>query len=148
QLRLAKVAGIILAYPDLKLEIDGFTDNTGTPQYNQTLSDKRAESVKKFLVGQGVAQDAVTTKGYGETNPVASNRTASGRQQNRRVELVVSGAAIGGTAAPGSQQPGGSAAPVTGSAQNTGSAQGNGSAQGTGAAQGTGTVQGNGSPQA
>lgn len=118
QLRLAKVAGIILAYPDLKLEIDGFTDNTGTPQYNQTLSDKRAESVKNFLVGQGVASDAVTTKGYGESNPVASNRTASGRQQNRRVELVVSGAAIGGSAAagaPGLQQPGGSAAPVNGS---------------------------------
>src|SRR6185437_11901418 len=140
-----KVAGIILAYPDLKLEIDGFTDNTGTPQYNQTLSDKRAESVKKFLVSQGVASDAFTTKGYGESNPVASNRTASGRQQNRRVELVVSGAAIGGTAAPGApgqQQPGGSAAPGVGSAQNTGSAQGNGSAQGTGAAQGTGVTQG------
>jgi outer membrane protein OmpA-like peptidoglycan-associated protein len=140
QLRLAKVAGIILAYPDLKLEIDGFTDNTGTPQYNQTLSDKRAESVKNFLVGQGVAPDAVTTKCYGESNPVASNRTASGRQQNRRVELVVSGAAIGGTAAPGApgqQQPGAAAAPSVGSAPGNGSAQGNGSTQGTGAAQGT-----------
>jgi hypothetical protein len=101
QLRLAKVAGIILAYPDLKLEIDGFTDNTGTPQYNQTLSDKRAEAVKNFLVSQGVAPDAVTTKGYGESNPVASNATASGRQMNRRVELVVSGSAIGSNVAPG-----------------------------------------------
>jgi len=139
QLRLAKVAGIILAYPDLKLEIDGFTDNTGTPQYNQTLSDKRAESVKNFLVSQGVGADAVTTKGYGESNPVASNGTAAGRQQNRRVELVVSGAAIGGSAAPGApgaQQPAGSAATSSGSTQSpapvtAGSpAPGNGSAQG------------------
>lgn len=105
KLRLAKVAGIILAYPDLKLEIDGFTDNTGTPQYNQTLSDKRAETVKNFLVGQGVGPDAVTTKGLGESNPVASNATASGRQMNRRVELVVSGAAIGSNVGAGSATP-------------------------------------------
>jgi outer membrane protein OmpA-like peptidoglycan-associated protein len=134
QLRLAKVAGIILAYPDLKLEIDGFTDNTGTPQYNQTLSDKRAESVKNFLVSQGVSSDAVSTRGYGESNPVASNRTASGRQQNRRVELVVSGAAIGGgvtPGAPGQQQPGAAAAPINGAAQGTGAAVGTGAAQGT-----------------
>ena len=95
KLRLAKVSGIILAYPDLKLEIDGFTDNKGTPQYNMTLSDKRAKAVRDFLVAQGVGTDAVTTKGFGESNPVASNATAAGRQQNRRVELVVSGNAIG-----------------------------------------------------
>jgi outer membrane protein OmpA-like peptidoglycan-associated protein len=95
KLRLAKVSGIILAYPDLKLEIDGFTDNKGTPQYNMTLSDKRAKAVRDFLVGQGVGTDAVTTKGFGESNPVATNATAAGRQQNRRVELVVSGSAIG-----------------------------------------------------
>lgn len=95
KLRLAKVSGIILAYPDLKLEIDGFTDNKGTPQYNMTLSDKRAKAVSDFLVAQGVGTDAVTTKGFGESNPVASNATAAGRQQNRRVELVVSGNAIG-----------------------------------------------------
>jgi outer membrane protein OmpA-like peptidoglycan-associated protein len=103
KLRLAKVSGIILAYPDLKLEIDGFTDNKGTPQYNMTLSDKRAKAVRDFLVAQGVGTDAVTTKGFGESNPVASNATAAGRQQNRRVELVVSGSAIGsGTGAQGS----------------------------------------------
>jgi len=103
KLRLAKVSGIILAYPDLKLEIDGFTDNKGTPQYNMTLSDKRAKAVRDFLVAQGVGTDAVTTKGFGESNPVATNATAAGRQQNRRVELVVSGSAIGsGTGAPGS----------------------------------------------
>jgi outer membrane protein OmpA-like peptidoglycan-associated protein len=102
KLRLAKVSGIILAYPDLKLEIDGFTDNKGTPQYNMTLSDKRAKAVRDFLVAQGVGTDAVTTKGFGESNPVASNATAAGRQQNRRVELVVSGSAIGtSTGAPG-----------------------------------------------
>jgi outer membrane protein OmpA-like peptidoglycan-associated protein len=103
QLRLAKVSGIIMAYPDLKLEIDGFTDNKGTPQYNMTLSDKRAKAVRDFLVSQGVSTDAVTTKGFGESNPVATNATAAGRQQNRRVELVVSGSSIGnGTGAPGS----------------------------------------------
>lgn len=103
QLRLAKVSGIIMAYPDLKLEIDGFTDNKGTPQYNMTLSDKRAKAVRDFLVSQGVSTDAVTTKGFGESNPVATNATAAGRQQNRRVELVVSGSSIGsGAGAPGS----------------------------------------------
>jgi outer membrane protein OmpA-like peptidoglycan-associated protein len=95
KLRLAKVSGIIMAYPDLKLEIDGFTDNKGTPQYNMTLSDKRAKAVRDFLVSQGVSTDAVTTKGFGESNPVATNATAAGRQQNRRVELVVSGSSIG-----------------------------------------------------
>ncbi|HEX4602466.1 MAG TPA: OmpA family protein [Candidatus Angelobacter sp.] len=95
KLRLAKVSGIILAYPDLKLEIDGFTDNKGTPAYNMGLSEKRAKAVRDFLVAQGVGADAVNTKGFGESNPVASNATASGRQQNRRVELVVSGSAIG-----------------------------------------------------
>ena len=98
KLRLAKVSGIILAYPDLKLEIDGFTDNKGTPEYNIGLSEKRAKTVRDFLVTQGVGPDTVNTRGYGESNPVASNTTASGRQQNRRVELVVSGDAIGSTA--------------------------------------------------
>ena len=98
KLRLAKVSGIILAYPDLKLEIDGFTDNKGTPEYNMGLSERRAKTVRDFLVTQGVGSDTVNTRGYGESNPVASNTTASGRQQNRRVELVVSGNAIGSTA--------------------------------------------------
>jgi outer membrane protein OmpA-like peptidoglycan-associated protein len=101
KLRLAKVAGIILAYPDLKLEIDGFTDNTGSQQYNQTLSDKRAKTVADFLTSQGVSSDAVITRGFGPSNPVASNATASGRQMNRRVELVVSGTAIGTNVGPG-----------------------------------------------
>jgi outer membrane protein OmpA-like peptidoglycan-associated protein len=100
QLRLAKVAGIILAYPDLKLEIDGFTDSTGTVQYNQTLSDKRAKSVNDFLVAQGVPAANIISRGFGPANPVASNSTAAGRQMNRRVELVVSGTAIGTNIAP------------------------------------------------
>jgi outer membrane protein OmpA-like peptidoglycan-associated protein len=122
KLRLAKVSGIILAYPDLKLEIDGFTDNKGTPQYNMTLSDKRAKAVRDFLVGQGVGTDAVTTRGLGESNPVASNATAAGRQQNRRVELVVSGSAIGSsTGAPGSSigTTPGSTGGVSGAAQSS-----------------------------
>jgi outer membrane protein OmpA-like peptidoglycan-associated protein len=127
QLRLAKVSGIIMAYPDLKLEIDGFTDNKGTPQYNMALSDKRAKAVRDFLVSQGVATDAVTTKGFGESNPVATNATAAGRQQNRRVELVVSGSSIGGsTGALGSTigtTPGasGSSGGVSGAAQSNSS---------------------------
>ncbi len=142
KLRLAKVAGIILAYPDLKLEIDGFTDNTGSPTYNQTLSDKRAETVKNFLAAQGVSSNNIVTRGYGESNPVASNSTAAGRQMNRRVELVVSGTAIGtninssttttttttgtpaGTSAPAqsTQAPGASATGAVGSSGIAGSA--------------------------
>jgi outer membrane protein OmpA-like peptidoglycan-associated protein len=102
KLRLAKVSGIILAYPDLKLEIDGFTDNKGTPEYNVGLSEKRAKAVRDFLVSQGVSPDAVNTRGFGESNPVASNATPAGRQQNRRVELVVSGNAIGSNIGAGS----------------------------------------------
>jgi hypothetical protein len=120
KLRLAKVSGIILAYPDLKLEIDGFTDNKGTPQYNMTLSDKRAKAVRDFLVAQGVGSDAVNTKGFGDSNPVASNATAAGRQQNRRVELVVSGNAIGsstGTAGSAIGTTPGSAGGVSGATQ-------------------------------
>jgi hypothetical protein len=128
KLRLAKVSGIILAYPDLKLEIDGFTDNKGTPQYNMTLSDKRAKAVRDFLVAQGVGADAVTTKGFGESNPVATNATAAGRQQNRRVELVVSGSAIGSNGATGSTigtSPGasGSSGGVSGATQTNPSSQ-------------------------
>ncbi len=100
QLRLARVAGIILAYPDLKLEIDGYTDSTGTPEFNQKLSDKRAATVRDFLVSQGLSSGNVSARGYGESDPVASNKTAAGRQQNRRVELVVSGTAIGQNIAP------------------------------------------------
>ena len=102
KLRLAKVAGIILAYPDLRLEIDGFTDNTGSPGYNQALSEKRAAAVQNFLVSQGVTANNVTIKGFGQQNPVSTNATAAGRQMNRRVEVVVSGTAIGRSITPDS----------------------------------------------
>jgi outer membrane protein OmpA-like peptidoglycan-associated protein len=98
QVRLAKVSGIILAYPDLKLEVDGYTDSTGTPAFNMGLSERRAAAVRHFLISQGVPAVNVTERGFGEDNPVASNRTAAGRQMNRRVEMVVSGEAIGSNA--------------------------------------------------
>jgi outer membrane protein OmpA-like peptidoglycan-associated protein len=96
--KLAKVAGILLAYPTLNIEVGGYTDNVGSDQLNQTLSENRASSVRDYLVQQGVATDSVTAKGFGNTMPVASNDNSAGRQQNRRVELVVSGDAIGNTA--------------------------------------------------
>lgn len=95
RVRLAKVAGIIDAYPDLKLEIDGYTDSTGSPDFNRELSRQRADTVRTFLVSQGVPDANILTHGFGQDDPIASNQTASGRQLNRRVELVVSGNAIG-----------------------------------------------------
>jgi outer membrane protein OmpA-like peptidoglycan-associated protein len=96
--KLAKVAGILIAYPGLNIEIDGYTDNVGGDEMNQKLSENRADSVRSYLVEQGVATNSVSAKGYGNTLPVASNDTSSGRQENRRVELVVSGDAIGSPA--------------------------------------------------
>jgi outer membrane protein OmpA-like peptidoglycan-associated protein len=92
---LAKVAGILLAYPDLRLEVDGHTDSVGSDAYNQQLSEKRAAAVRDYLVQQGISIPSVTVMGFGKMQPVASNATAAGRQQNRRVELVVSGEVIG-----------------------------------------------------
>ncbi|MCW5982982.1 MAG: OmpA family protein [Bryobacteraceae bacterium] len=89
--RLAKVAGILLAYPGLDVAVEGHTDSTGSHQYNQRLSEQRAQSVRDYLAQQGVPSASVTAKGFGKTMPVATNDTAAGRQQNRRVELVVSG---------------------------------------------------------
>jgi len=96
--RLAKVAGILIAYPDIRVEIDGYTDSTGSDAFNMQLSEQRSESVRSYLSSQGVSQNVITTQGFGESNPIASNDTASGRQQNRRVELVVSGESIGAQA--------------------------------------------------
>jgi len=96
--KLAKISGIVLAHPGLTLQIEGHTDSVGSDEYNQQLSDRRAGSVQEFLVQQGVAAGTVTAVGFGKMEPVASNDTAEGRQQNRRVELVVNGAGIGTTA--------------------------------------------------
>jgi len=93
--KLAKVAGILLAYPGLNIEVGGYTDNVGGDGMNQTLSENRAGSVRDYLVQQGVATGSVSARGFGNTSPVASNGNSSGRQQNRRVELLVSGEAIG-----------------------------------------------------
>jgi outer membrane protein OmpA-like peptidoglycan-associated protein len=93
--KLAKISGIILSHPGLRLEVDGYTDSIGSDAYNMKLSDERADAVRGYLTGQGIASDNVTAKGFGKENPVATNDTAAGRQQNRRVELVVSGEIIG-----------------------------------------------------
>jgi outer membrane protein OmpA-like peptidoglycan-associated protein len=93
--KLAKVAGILLAYPGLNIEVGGYTDNVGGDAMNQTLSENRASSVRDYLVNQGVANNSVSAKGFGNSLPVATNENSTGRQQNRRVELLVSGEAIG-----------------------------------------------------
>jgi outer membrane protein OmpA-like peptidoglycan-associated protein len=92
--KLAKLAGIVLAHPGLNLEIDGYTDSVGSDEFNQTLSEERANAVRDYLTREGVPSDSVTAKGFGKTNPIAANDTARGRERNRRVELVVSGDAI------------------------------------------------------
>jgi len=117
---LAKLSGIVLSHPGLKLAIDGYTDSVGSDAFNQTLSEKRAEGVRDYLVQQGLDADSVMAQGFGKANPVATNSTAAGRQQNRRVEIIVSGEVIGtqigapAAAAPTSAAPGaaGSAAPT------------------------------------
>ena len=93
--KLAKVAGILLAYPGLNIAVGGYTDNVGGDEMNQTLSENRAGSVRDYLVRQGVATNSVSSRGFGNSLPVASNGNSAGRQQNRRVELLVSGEAIG-----------------------------------------------------
>ncbi|GAC1638004.1 MAG: hypothetical protein NVS9B14_18250 [Candidatus Acidiferrum sp.] len=93
--KLAKISGIVLAYPTLKLAIEGNTDSVGTELFNQELSERRAEGVRSYLTQQGVPENSTTASGFGKTRPIASNDTAEGRQQNRRVELIVSGEVIG-----------------------------------------------------
>jgi len=93
--KLAKVAGIISGHPGLRLAVEGYTDSVGGDDYNQRLSEQRGASVRDYLTSEGMAAGSVTSQGFGKTQPVASNDTASGRQQNRRVELVVSGEIIG-----------------------------------------------------
>jgi outer membrane protein OmpA-like peptidoglycan-associated protein len=94
-LALAKLSGVILAHPGLKLRIEGYTDSTGSDATNLKLSEQRAGAVRLFLIQQGLSPDSVTSMGMGSADPVASNDTSAGRQQNRRVEIIVSGEAIG-----------------------------------------------------
>lgn len=92
--KLARISGILLAHPGLKIDVEGHTDSVGSDEFNQKLSEQRAESVRNYLVESGVSADSIVSRGFGKTRPVASNDDAQGRQQNRRVEIVVSGEAI------------------------------------------------------
>jgi outer membrane protein OmpA-like peptidoglycan-associated protein len=93
--KLAKIAGILLAHPSLRLEVEGHTDSVGGDDYNQRLSEQRAATVRDYLVQNGISMNNVSAVGFGKTRPIASNDSSAGRQQNRRVELVVSGEEIG-----------------------------------------------------
>jgi outer membrane protein OmpA-like peptidoglycan-associated protein len=95
EIALAKLTGVVLNYPSLRLAIGGYTDSTGGADFNQKLSQNRAESVLSFLVSQGLDTSTLSAQGFGMSDPVADNSTADGRQKNRRVELVVSGEVIG-----------------------------------------------------
>ena len=95
--KLAKISGIVLAYPDLRLAIEGNTDSVGGDAMNQTLSEQRADAVRDYLAQQNIPMTSMTAQGFGKTQPVATNDTAEGRQENRRVEMVVSGDVIGTT---------------------------------------------------
>src|SRR5439155_16554402 len=95
QISLAKVSGILQSHPGLKVQVEGYTDSVGSDDYNQKLSENRADAVRNFLLTQGVPETNITSTGYGKAKPVADNSTPQGRAQNRRVQLVVSGDAIG-----------------------------------------------------
>jgi outer membrane protein OmpA-like peptidoglycan-associated protein len=95
QIVLAKLSGIILSHPGLNLAVEGYTDSVGSEDFNLKLSQQRADTVRDYLVNQGLPDSFVTAKGFGEADPVADNGTPAGRQQNRRVEIVVSGEIIG-----------------------------------------------------
>ena len=115
KVKLAKISGILLAYPDLKVQVEGYTDSIGSDEYNQKLSEERADTVKDFLLAQNVPSQDLSAQGYGKNDPIADNSTSAGRAQNRRVELVVSGSSIGvqeqgqpgagADLAPGTQEP-------------------------------------------
>ncbi len=93
--KLAKISGIVLAHPGLRLDVEGHTDAIGSEEFNQKLSDNRASTVREYLVAQGINSDSVTSRGLGKTQPIAPNDTNANRQKNRRVEMVVSGEIIG-----------------------------------------------------
>jgi outer membrane protein OmpA-like peptidoglycan-associated protein len=86
---IAKLAGILLILPELNLRVEGHTDSTGSADYNQTLSERRASAVRDFLAQQGIGGQRMVAVGYGLTRPVADNATREGRASNRRVEIVI-----------------------------------------------------------
>jgi outer membrane protein OmpA-like peptidoglycan-associated protein len=120
--KLAKISGIVLAHPGLSLQIEGHTDSVGTDEFNQELSGRRADAVRDYLAQEGVPASSMIAKGFGKTQPVATNDTPEGRQRNRRVELIVNGAAIGNSASLPPQ--GGGAAPGAGGNPSGGSLRG------------------------
>jgi outer membrane protein OmpA-like peptidoglycan-associated protein len=85
-----KLAAFLAEYPTRNVQIEGFTDSTGSKEYNQRLSERRAEAVRNVLTAQGIDSRRLMTRGYGVEFPVASNETAEGRQRNRRVEVIIS----------------------------------------------------------
>ena len=89
QMELLRLADYLKRNPDRKILIEGHTDNTGSSEYNLQLSQLRAQSVESYLVSSGVPADRIRAIGYGETRPEAPNDSATGRQQNRRVEIVI-----------------------------------------------------------
>ncbi|MGC2301357.1 MAG: OmpA family protein, partial [Acidobacteriaceae bacterium] len=95
QIKLAKISGILLTYPNLKVQVEGYTDNIGSDEYNLKLSQERAMAVQAFLIAQGVQPGSVSAEGYGKADPVADNSSNAGRAANRRVSMVVSGQSIG-----------------------------------------------------
>ena len=86
---LDSVALVLEEYKKTVVHVNGFTDSTGPADYNQALSERRAQSVASYLRSQGIRPERLVTRGYGERHPVASNATAASRQQNRRVELTL-----------------------------------------------------------
>jgi outer membrane protein OmpA-like peptidoglycan-associated protein len=109
--KLAKISGILLAHPGLSMQIEGHTDSVGSDEFNQELSGRRADAVRDYLAQEGVPASTMTARGFGKTQPVASNDTPEGRQRNRRVELVVNGDAIGNSASSAAPAGSGGAAP-------------------------------------
>lgn len=93
--KLAKVSGILLAHPELRLNVEGHTDSTGSDEFNLELSQRRSDAVRAYMVSQGIAPESIVARGLGKSNPISSNDTSTGRRLNRRVELVVSGASLG-----------------------------------------------------
>ena len=93
--KLAKISGIVLAHPGLRLDVEGHADATGSEDLNQKLSENRAAAVRDYMLAQGLNGDAVTARGLGKTQPIAPNDTIANRQKNRRVEMVISGEIIG-----------------------------------------------------
>ncbi|MGH9614216.1 MAG: OmpA family protein [Bryobacteraceae bacterium] len=114
--KLAKVSGIILSHPGLKLAVEGYTDSVGGDEYNMKLSDNRSNSVRGYLITQGIDPGNITSQGFGKADPVADNSTSAGRKLNRRVQLVVSGGIIGEGATSSETAPaaGQAPAPITG----------------------------------